>query len=139
MAFPIVGVLAAIVPIIERLFPNPQVAAEAKLKMFELQLSGGLKELEANLSVALAQLDVNKEEAKAGPYRGGWRPFIGWTCGAAFAFNFVLLPISHAVAIYIEFVGTLPQPLDMATMMPVMLGMLGLGGMRSFEKSNGQP
>lgn len=134
MAFPIVGVLGAIVPIIERIWPDPQKAAEAKLRLFELQQSGELKYLEAEVSMALAQIEVNKEEAKAGAFRGGWRPFIGWTCGAAFAFNFVVLPLSQAVAVYVGFAGTLPAPLDMATMMPVMLGMLGLGGMRSFEK-----
>lgn len=138
MAFPIVGVLGAIVPIIERIWPDPQKAAEAKLRLFELQQSGELAQLDAEVRQALAQLEINKEEAKAGPYRGGWRPFIGWTCGAAFAFNFVLLPLSQAVAAYLQFAGTLPQPLDMATMMPVMLGMLGLGGMRSFEKSKGE-
>lgn len=138
MPFPIIGVLAAVVPIIERLWPDPQKAAEAKLRLFELQQQGDLDRLAADVQLAIGQLEINKEEAKAGPFRGGWRPFIGWVCGFAFAFNFVLLPLANAVATYLQFTGKLPGPLDFSVMSPVMLGLLGLGGMRSYEKAQGQ-
>jgi hypothetical protein len=88
------------------------------------------------MKIALAQLDVNKEEAKAGTYRGGWRPFIGWVCGTAFAYNFVLLPLLSWVAL-IASIPVPPAAFDLTVMLPVLLGMLGLGGMRSFEKSKG--
>jgi hypothetical protein len=82
------------------------------------------------------QLEINKEEAKAGPFRGGWRPFIGWTCGAGLAYNFVLRPLFTFVLEYNGIPGELPA-LDLSELMPLILGMLGLGGMRSWEKTKG--
>jgi hypothetical protein len=138
MAFPIIGVLAAVVPIIEKIWPDPQKAAEAKLKMLELQQAGAFKEIEAQVSNDLAQLTVNKEEAAAGPYRGGWRPAIGWVCAGAFGWNYVGLPIGAWVATVIfGYAGAMPPVIDFSVMMPVMLGMLGLGYMRTDEKKNG--
>jgi len=134
MAFPIIGVLAAVVPIIERLWPDPQKAAEAKLRLFEMQQSGELASLDAEVRTALAQLEINKEEAKAGPFRGGWRPFIGWTCGTAFAWNFVLLPVGNWALAVAGIMVVPPPTLGLEVMMPVLLGMLGLGGMRSLER-----
>lgn len=79
----------------------------------------------------IQQLEVNKQEAAhKSLFVAGWRPFIGWTCGVAMAFNFVAAPI-------ITSVGYSVTPLELETMMPVLLGMLGLGGMRSYEKRNG--
>ena len=85
--------------------------------------------------MAKGQVEINKEEAKSELiFKSGWRPFIGWTCGSAFAFNFLILPIATMVAAFygIPFVGV--TPIDLTTMLPVLLGMLGLGGMRTFEK-----
>lgn len=138
MAFPLLGVLGIVSDVIGKLIPDPQAAAAAKIKLLELAQAGDLKELDANLQIALAQLKVNEAEAQGGPYRGGWRPFIGWTCGVSFAFNYVVLPLAQSVALYLGFTGKLPAPLDVATMMPVMMGMLGLGGMRSFERAKGK-
>ena len=84
----------------------------------------------------MAQLDVNKAEAvHTSLYVAGWRPFIGWSCGVAMAFNYIGIPMIHTgAALYgTELVIT---PLDLEVMMPVLLGMLGLGGMRSYEKRN---
>jgi hypothetical protein len=76
--------------------------------------------------VAIAQIEVNKQEAAhKNLFVAGWRPFIGWTCGLAMFNNFVL-------ASYIAIV-----PMDLALMMPVLMGMLGLGAMRSYEKVQG--
>jgi hypothetical protein len=88
--------------------------------------------------VAKGQMEVNKAEAQSGSvFKGGWRPFIGWTCGAAFAYHFILQPF----LIFIITAAGLDMPalpdFDMESLMPVLLGMLGLGGMRSFEKSKG--
>lgn len=87
---------------------------------------------------ALAQIEVNKAEAASGSsFKGGWRPFIGWTCATAFAYHFVVQPfLVFAFTVYgIEFKG-LPA-FDMESLMTVMLGMLGLGGLRTFEKYKG--
>jgi len=88
--------------------------------------------------LAMAQIEVNKAEAASGSiFKGGWRPFIGWVCGFAFAYHFILQPIllfgTAAAGISLP---PLPE-FDMSQMMPVLLGMLGLGGLRTFEKHKG--
>jgi hypothetical protein len=88
--------------------------------------------------VAKGQMEVNKAEAQSGSvFKGGWRPFIGWTCGAAFAYHFIIQPfLIFAITVFGLDLPALPD-FDMSALMPVLLGMLGLGGMRSFEKSKG--
>jgi len=87
---------------------------------------------------ALAQIEVNKTEAASrNPFVAGWRPFIGWTCGIALAWHFVLAPFLMFIAAWVGFdVPKLPV-FDMDNLMTVLLGMLGLGGLRSFEKVKG--
>jgi hypothetical protein len=86
----------------------------------------------------LAQIEVNKAEAASGSvFKGGWRPFIGWVCGVAFAYHFVLQPfIVFVVAAAGVTIPDLPS-FDMGSLMTVMMGMLGLGGLRSYEKKQG--
>ena len=87
---------------------------------------------------ALAQIEVNKIEA-ASPdfFKSSWRPFIGWVCGVAFAYHFVLQPIIiFVVALYGAEIQALPE-FDMASLMTVLGGLLGLGGLRTYEKSKG--
>jgi hypothetical protein len=88
--------------------------------------------------LAKGQIDINKAEAASGSiFKGGWRPFIGWVCGVAFAYHFILQPflIFGFAAVGAE-IPPLPE-FDMGTMMPVLMGMLGLGSLRSFEKYKG--
>ena len=80
--------------------------------------------------IALAQISVNKAEASAGTFRGGWRPAVGWVCALGFGVNFLISPIAAGFGFIV------PQA-DVSTMMPVLMGMLGLGGLRSFEKTKG--
>ena len=89
--------------------------------------------------LAKGQLEVNKAEAASGSiFKGGWRPFIGWVCGAAFAYHFILQPIIvFGVAVAGVTIPDLPE-FDMATLMPVLMGMLGLGGLRTVEKLQGK-
>jgi hypothetical protein len=88
--------------------------------------------------LALAQIEVNKAEATSNSvFKGGWRPFIGWVCGTAFAYHFVLQPLLvFIIAVYGLQVPDLPE-FDMASLMTVLGGMLGLGGLRTFEKAKG--
>ena len=87
---------------------------------------------------AMAQIDVNKTEAASNSiFKGGWRPFIGWVCGTAFAYHFVLQPLLIFVMTYLGYpVPALPE-FDMASLMTVLGGLLGLGGLRTFEKYKG--
>jgi hypothetical protein len=94
-------------------------------------------------SQIMAQMEINKQEAAhKSLFVAGWRPGAGWTCVVAMAFNFVIAPlINWATAVfgYVAPSGELLvlPVLDLEVMMPVLLGMLGLGGMRSYEKKNG--
>jgi hypothetical protein len=89
-------------------------------------------------SIALAQIEVNKMEAASGSiFKGGWRPFIGWVCGIAFAYHFILQPlIIFGVSVAGIDVPELPE-FDMSTLLTVLGGLLGLGTLRTYEKSKG--
>lgn len=94
-------------------------------------------QLAASLALIQSQTDTNKEEAKSPSiFVSGWRPFIGWVCGAACAWNWIGLPIALFVAAYLGKQLTL-RPADISEMMPILLGMLGLGGLRTMERING--
>ena len=88
--------------------------------------------------LAMAQIEVNKAEASStSTFKGGWRPFIGWVCGVAFAYHFVLQPfLIFLVALMGWQIPALPE-FDMSSLMTVLGGMLGLGGLRTFEKYKG--
>ena len=87
---------------------------------------------------AMAQAATNQAEAKhRSVFVAGWRPFIGWTCGVALAYHFVLAPfILFGVSVAGIEIPPLPA-FDMDSLMTVLLGMLGLGGLRTYEKSKG--
>lgn len=86
---------------------------------------------------ALAQMEVNKVEASSSSlFVSGWRPAVGWCCVFAMAGNFIVTPFANFVLVLLDVHVTIPLvPLD--TMMPVLLGMLGLGGLRTLEKTKG--
>jgi len=86
--------------------------------------------------ILMANMATNIEEAKSGSmFRGGWRPFVGWVCGMGMALNFVIMPMFGPV---IEtYTPVIMDPLDLSTMMPVLIGMLGFGAMRGYEKTKG--
>ena len=88
--------------------------------------------------LAKGQLEVNKAEAgHRSAWVAGWRPFIGWVCGVALAWHFVLSPVVLFFAAWFNIVlPALPQ-FDMGSLMTVLMGMLGLGGLRTFEKTKG--
>ena len=122
---------------LEKIFPNKADADAAKAKLIEAQQKGELKQLEYDFELAKAQIEVNKTEAASDHwFVASWRPFIGWVCGSAFAWVFVLQPF--AVFFLAVFGVEMDVPdLDLSEMMPVLLGMIGIGGMRSYDKKNG--
>jgi hypothetical protein len=82
------------------------------------------------------QMEVNKQEAAhKSLFVAGWRPFIGWVCGLGMASNFLLVPFANFGLMAFGNGMQLPM-LDLEIMMPVLMGMLGLGAMRSYEKKN---
>lgn len=91
----------------------------------------------AVMAVMQQQTDTNKVEAgSTSTFVAGWRPFVGWVCGSGFGVQFVIGPIVEWVAALTGHPVKFPQ-MDLGTMMPLLLGMLGLGGMRSYEKVQG--
>jgi hypothetical protein len=133
MVAPVIAAAGALLPglfsLIDDLFTSDDERAEAKRKLVEMEQKG-----------RLAQLAVNAQEAQhESIFVAGWRPFVGWTCGLAFAWVFIardaLIVILAALAPEFD-TASLPVP-DLVTMMPVLLGMLGLGGMRTYEKRHG--
>ena len=133
--------IAAAIPLIgkvfDRVFPDPAQAQEAKLKVLELEQQGELAELEADVKLAAGQMQINEQEAQhSSLFVAGWRPFVGWTCGVALAYHFIIQPLANwgAFLAGADLEG-MPE-MDMGELMTVLLGMLGLGGMRSYEKRN---
>lgn len=97
-------------------------------------------QLAAALTLVQGQLDTNKAEAaNQNMFVAGWRPFVGWICGTGFGVQFVFGPLgSWAAQLWTGHPTPFP-PMDLGTMMPLLLGMLGLGGMRTVEKVQGVP
>lgn len=89
-------------------------------------------------AIDLAQIEVNKiEAASSSLFTSGWRPYIGWGCGTAFLYSAMFEPIARFIAqVGFGYTGPFPQ-LDTNMTMQVLLGMLGMAGMRSYEKSKG--
>ena len=77
--------------------------------------------------LALAQIKLNTVEAKGNWFQSSWRPLCGWICALSLGINFMVAPICAGFGI------TVPQA-DMSIMMPLLLGMLGIGGLRSLDK-----
>ena len=83
----------------------------------------------------MGQIEVNKTEAQhASVFVAGWRPFIGWTSGVGIGYTFVLSPFIEFIARANGYVGEMPMP-DTAQLMTLVMAMLGVGAMRSYDKN----
>lgn len=110
----------------------PDVNAREKAKQ---ELAKAISEQDFQL--ALGQININAEEAKSeNLFKSGWRPSIGWACSFTFILNFVLFPILNY---FIMMFGHQPIliPFDTNTLMTVLGGLLGIGGLRTIEKIKG--
>lgn len=115
--------------LIDRVWPDPTAAANAKFELFKLQQSG-------ELSAIAGQLEINKAEASnPSVFVSGWRPFVGWVCGLGLFYSFLAQPLL-AWASTIHHYGV-PPTLDLGTLLTVLGGLLGLGSLRTIEKVNG--
>jgi hypothetical protein len=124
------AVLPAVTDIVGRFLPED---AEERAKA-ERAIKASLTEHLAK--VDLAQIDVNKLEARGNWFQSSWRPLTGWTCAASLAWTYLLQPMASFVLAQTGHLVDLPA-LDMSQMMPILLGMLGLGGLRSWERTKG--
>jgi len=91
---------------------------------------------EALTALAKAQIELNKQEAKhRNIFLAGWRPAVGWICASALAYNFILRDLLAWLLLNTNQAITLPPALAMDHLLTILLGMLGLGGLRTFEKN----
>ena len=121
--------------VMDLVFPDPAKAAEAKLRAAELAQKGELAVLDADLKLALAQVEVNKVEA-ADPslFKSGWRPAVGWVCVVGLGYTFLLRPLlPWLITVTGLHVAPLP-PIDTGELFILLGGLLGLGGFRTVEK-----
>ena len=113
--------------VLDRVLPDPAQQAAAKLELLKLQQNGELTQI-------AGQMEINKVEAASSSiFVSGWRPAIGWICGAGFAVQFVIGPLAEWGSSLAGHPVKFPT-MDTGTMMPLLLGMLGLGGLRTAEK-----
>jgi hypothetical protein len=124
---PLIGTL------LDKVLPDPKMAAEAKLKIIEMAQKGELANLEADVKLAIAQTEVNKIEASTDIFRGGWRPFVGWICGLGLGIQFIIAPLFTWVSLLLGY-GVVFPVLDSDVLMTLLFGMLGLGTLRTTEK-----
>lgn len=118
--------ISAGLKVLDKFIPDPAEKAKA-----EAQLRADL------MAWDKAQTDVNAAEAQSSSlFVAGWRPAVGWVCCAALTWTYILQPIAAFALAQFGYLTALPR-LDMGEMMPILLGMLGLGGMRSWEKTKG--
>jgi len=131
MAFdPVSAILGVGEKLIDRLIPDPKQKADALLKLREMEQSG-------DLAIIAGQNEINKiEAASTVTFISGWRPCVGWVCAAALAFQLVLGPLLSWLS---QLVGHPVQPpvLQTELLTTLLVGMLGLGGMRTVEKLQG--
>jgi len=113
--------------VLDRVLPDPAQQTAAKLELMKLQQNGELAQI-------TGQMEINKVEAASSSlFVSGWRPSVGWVCSAGFAVQFIIGPLAEWGAALAGHPVKFPQ-MDTGTMMPLLLGMLGLGGLRTAEK-----
>lgn len=127
----VLNFLPIIGKVLDKLIPDPTAKAAAHLKLAELEASGELARLTAETDLAKGQLEINKvEAASASLFVSGWRPGVGWICAAALGYQFLGRPL------LITF-GQESPDLAMGDLLTILLGLLGLGGLRTAEKIKG--
>ena len=121
------GVIDSVSKVVDQFVESPSEANAHELKKMALSMQSELQQIQVN----------EKEAGHASIFVAGWRPAIGWICGAALGWTYVAQPL------FVFFVQLwrpdfpVPPVLSLGDLMPVLLGMLGLGGMRSWEKTKG--
>ena len=113
--------------LLDRFVPNEEEKRKAEANFLKLALDGELKQV-------ISQLEINAKEAQhASIFVAGWRPFFGWCGGFAFLYSTIIQP---ALVWYGSAHGWTPPPdINMDLLWVVITGMLGIGGMRTFEKT----
>lgn len=129
------ALIPGVVQIIDKLIPDPAQAADAKLRALELAQRGELAALDADLRLALGQMEVNKAEAATDDnYTRRWRPTVGYVLGAALAFHYLINPLMLWAAALSGWDVRPPQITLDEHLWELMAGVLGMAGWRTFDK-----
>lgn len=126
MAFGIDDAIAAGLKIVDKFIPDPEAKAKAEVELRNSMLAWDAAQSATNTA----------EAASSSTFVAGWRPWIGWVCGMALAYQYVLSPIAVWAAAIAGHPIPLPPKLD-DMLWQLILGMLGMGGLRTFEKIKG--
>jgi hypothetical protein len=120
---------------IDKIFPDKNEANKVKLEMLRLQQQGDFKELDLEFQAAANQIAVNLKEAEnPSVFVSGWRPAVGWVCVLAYSFNYLVLPVLNWVARLVDQAAPSIVALETGELTTLLFGMLGIGGLRTFEK-----
>ena len=132
------GLFSAAQSLIERFFPDPEKQAEAQRALLQMQKNGELALLASETDLAKLQIQVNVEEAKSTNwFVAGWRPGIGWVCGSGLAYAALIEPFARFIAkVLFGYTGEFPV-ISTDLTLQILMGLLGLGAMRSVEKIKG--
>lgn len=129
-------IVGPILKIVDKVIPDPAAKAAMQIELLKLNQSSEFKEIDAQLEMARNQTSINVEEARSTSlFVSGWRPFMGWTCGFIFVSNYIGVPLLAWLSPLLDIPA--PPRLDIGEVFPVLLGMLGLGGLRTAEKIKG--
>jgi hypothetical protein len=129
---------------IDKIWPDPIKRAEELRKLEEMKQSGDLAKMQMHVDLMLAQIKVNMKEAEhKSVFVAGWRPFIGWVGGSSLAYAGIIHPLLVWIWSILVAFGTIPPGVEPPPYMEsgllgtIVTGMLGIGGMRTYEKNKG--
>lgn len=127
---PVLSILEIGAKLLDKVIPDKDAREKAQAELIKASQ-------DQDFQLSLAQIKVNEEEAKSDSlFKSGWRPSIGWTCSIAFILHFVAFPVINFIIVALGY-KEIVISFDMATLMTVLGGLLGIGGLRTYEKLKG--
>jgi hypothetical protein len=133
MGLPILDILGVVAKVVDKVVPDPQAKMQLQLELTKIADQESAREHEE----VMGQIQTNTTEASnTNLFVSGWRPFVGWVCGTGVAYSFIVEPFAEFIAKIAGYTGAFPV-LDMGNLMTLMMGMLGMGYLRTKEKLGG--
>jgi hypothetical protein len=130
--------IGPVMNLLDKIIPDKDAAAKAKIELLQQEKQDALTELQMLFEADKSQVAVNTEEAKhSSIFVAGWRPFIGWVCGASLAWTFLLQPIVIWITVLSGFPEVDLPKIPNDALMELVFCLLGLGGFRTYEKIKG--
>jgi hypothetical protein len=127
---PVLSIVEIGAKLLDKVIPDKDAREKAQAELIKAAQ-------DQDFQLALAQIAVNEEEAKSDSlFKSGWRPFVGWTCSTSFALHFVIFPIINFFIVALGYKEVVIS-FDMITLTTTLGGLLGIGGLRTYEKIKG--